>query len=112
MINIKKVALVLISLAWIVVGCTSQESEIQLPEDAPEFVEKSHFEEIDWENKAVRFQGNIIGNKNKSGVIGVDMPSVNQGQKWMWHLWGIEEPLAVDLTVVGMHKATKKYTKC
>lgn len=53
------------------------------------------------------FNGNIIGNENKSGVIGADMPIININQKWMWHLWGVEEPLETDLTVVGFHRDTR-----
>lgn len=77
-----------------------------LPEDIPTFVEEEDFESIDWERKAVEFDdAGIIGNQDKSGVIGADMPSLN-GQKWMWHLWGIE-PMHSDLTVVGFHKETE-----
>jgi hypothetical protein len=35
------------------------------------------------------------------------MPSLN-GQKWMWHLWGVKE---VDLTIVGFHKETQTVHK-
>ena len=47
----------------------------------------------------------MIGNENKSGVIGADMPSLEINQKWMWHLWGIENP-GNRLTVVGFHRET------
>ncbi|SES63004.1 hypothetical protein SAMN05216389_101149 [Oceanobacillus limi] len=101
-----------ISTLFVVVGCTSHETELNLPEDIPEFVQKSHFEEIDWENTAEKFgDRNIIGNENKSGVIGTEMPSVRQIQKWMWHLWGIEEPGTIDLTVVGYHRETETVHK-
>ncbi|WP_235617183.1 hypothetical protein [Lysinibacillus mangiferihumi] len=74
-----------------------------LPEGIPNFVQASDFEKIDWHKKAMTFNNNILGNKNKSGAIGADAPSLNV-QKWMWHLWGIENPTA--LTVVGYHKET------
>ena len=76
------------------------EDPVELPEDIPEFVQPSDFEEIDWNRKAVVFNSNMIGNQNKAGVIGADMPSL-QGQKWMWHLWGITSS---ELTVVGFHR--------
>ncbi|WP_303965503.1 hypothetical protein [Sporosarcina ureae] len=78
-----------------------------LPEDTPEFVEVSDFQQIDWDKKAVKFGdiNNIIGNENKSGVIGADMPSLGV-QKWMWHLWGIKNLEATKLTVVGLHRET------
>jgi hypothetical protein len=51
---------------------------------------------------------NIIGNNKKSGVIGADMPSININQKWMWHLWGIENPReTIELTDVGFHRETE-----
>lgn len=75
-------------------------------EDLPSFVEESHFGKVDWNKKAVKFNGNIIGNENKSGVIGADMPSLNNNQKWMWHLWGIESIGQTKLTVVGLHRET------
>lgn len=86
-------------------ACTSEKSinKITLPEDMPNFVKVSDFEKIDWEQKAVPLHNNIIGNENKSGVIGADAPSLN-GQKWMWHLWGIDNP--TELTVVGYEKET------
>ncbi len=96
-------------MLFIMAACTSDETvkkEITFPKDIPEYVTKTDFETIDWEKKAVEFgDRNIIGNKNKSGVIGVDMPSLNR-QKWMWHLWGIENPKNIELTVVGFHKET------
>lgn len=79
-------------------------STITLPEDIPGFVQISDFENIDWNRKAVEFgDRGILGNENKSGVIGAGMPSLN-GQKWMWHLWGVED---VDLTIVGYHRESK-----
>ena len=93
-----------------VAGCTPEqvdESNIALPEDIPDFVQTSDFETINWERKAVEFgDRGIIGNENKSGVIGANMPSLT-GQKWMWHLWGIENTKDTKLTVVGFHKETK-----
>lgn len=86
----------------------AEETPITLPADIPDFVQKSELENIDWERKAVEFgDRGILGNENKSGVIGADMPSLN-GQKWMWHLWGVED---VDLTIVGFHKETETVHK-
>ena len=80
-------------------------SKTVLPAGIPEFVQESDFDKINWDRKAVEFGTNgIIGNENKSGVIGADMPSL-EGQKWMWHLWGVEN--AKKLTVVGFHKASE-----
>ena len=88
-----------------ITGCTSEktlESKSVLPDGIPEFVQESDFDKINWDRKAVEFDDNgMIGNENKSGVIGADMPSLDE-QKWMWHLWGIEN--AEELTVVGYHK--------
>lgn len=104
------ISFVLLGILFFVVGCTSVEtddSNLVLPEDIPDFVQESDFETIDWERKAVEFgDRGIIGNKNKSGVIGSDMPSLNR-QKWMWHLWGVDNPENVNLTVVGFNKETK-----
>ncbi|MDZ5472947.1 hypothetical protein SM124_14610 [Bacillus sp. 31A1R] len=77
-----------------------------LPVDIPKFVQKSDFEKVDWNRKAVYIDNNMLGNENKSGVIGADMPSININQKWMWHLWGIKNPERSVLTVVGFHKET------
>src|SRR3954471_23453632 len=102
---------IFLSMLFLVAGCSTTEtveSKLTLPEDIPNFVEKSDFENIDWERKAVKLgDGRIIGNENKSGVIGADMPSLN-GQKWMWHLWGVDN---VDLTIVGFHKETETVHK-
>ncbi|PID01609.1 hypothetical protein CSV67_13805 [Sporosarcina sp. P2] len=101
--------LTLLSMLFFVVGCTSDkavDSKTVLPDDIPNFVQESDLETINWERKAVEFgDRGIIGNENKSGVIGADMPSLSS-QKWMWHLWGIENPVATKLTVVGLHKET------
>ncbi|WP_019152523.1 helix-turn-helix domain-containing protein [Robertmurraya massiliosenegalensis] len=89
----------------VIVSIESEEiTPIFLPENIPEFVQKRDFEQIDWERKAIDIGDNMIGNVDKSGVIGADMPSVKMSQKWMWHLWGIENPLNMELTVVGFHK--------
>lgn len=107
MIVIKRfsVFLFLIGIS-LLMGCTSKETEkdMKLPEGIPDFVQESDFKGVNWDKKAVALKNNIIGNKNKSGVIGADMPSLSP-QKWMWHLWGIESPK--NLTVVGYHKETK-----
>ena len=95
-------------MIFLVVGCSPNEkieSKLILPEDIPGFVEESDFEKIDWDKKAVPFNDNIIGNENKSGVIGADAPSLSD-QKWMWYLWEIENPEATKLTVVGLHRET------
>lgn len=84
----------------------SVREETFLPITIPNFVQKSDFEKIDWNRKAVYIDDNILGNENKSGVIGADMPSININQKWMWHLWGIENQKETVLTVVGFHKET------
>lgn len=106
-LKLKFTAFIFLSMIFLVVGCSKVESKLILPEDTPEFVEISDFEKIDWDKKAVKFGdiNNIIGNENKSGVIGADMPSLSV-QKWMWHLWGIENPTSSKLTVVGLHKET------
>jgi hypothetical protein len=77
-----------------------------LPEGIPSFVKTSDFDRIDWNRKAVDLGNNIIGNPDKSGVIGADMPSININQKWMWHLWDIENSAGTALTVVGIHRET------
>ena len=92
-----------------VVGCTPKEEaekKIVLPDTTPQFVQVNDFETINWERKAIKFgDSGILGNENKSGVIGADMPSLNV-QKWMWHLWGIENVGNTELTVVGFHRTT------
>jgi hypothetical protein len=102
--------LILLCMLLFVVGCTSDkavDSKAVLPDDIPNFVQESDFETINWERKAVEFgDRRIIGNENKSGVIGADMPSLNP-QKWMWHLWGIENAENTKLTVVGFHKESE-----
>ncbi|WP_286230852.1 hypothetical protein [Neobacillus mesonae] len=108
----KKILLfmMLFSLLFVAAACSSKETmnendqKIVLPEGIPDFVITRDFAKIDWERKAVKFgDRGIIGNENKSGVIGADMPSLDQ-QKWMWHLWGVDD---ADLTIVGFHKDTQ-----
>lgn len=73
---------------------------VTLPEGIPDYVQESDFDNINWDRKATVFGRNIIGNENKSGIIGADMPSLT-AQKWMWHLWNSD---ASELTVVGYHR--------
>ena len=107
MYRITKLFIVL-SMFLFVVGCTLEQTvEVVLPDDIPNFVQENDFKTINWDRKAVEFgDRGIIGNKNKSGVIGVEMPSLNV-QKWMWHLWGIENTKNTKLTIVGFHKETE-----
>lgn len=105
---IRKLLFVFVFLSLLfLAACTTNETKnkISLPEGIPNFVQASDIEKIDWDKKAVTFNNNIIGNENKSGVIGADAPSLNV-QKWMWHLWGIEKSTETKLTVVGYHKET------
>ncbi len=98
-----KLFLLLICLV-IVAGCTNQ--EVKIPDTAPDFIQKSDFQNIDWQKKAVEFgEYGVVGNENKSGVIGADMPSLDR-QKWMWHLWDV--PPNAEVTIVGFHKETQK----
>ncbi|MFJ8518500.1 hypothetical protein [Lysinibacillus xylanilyticus] len=94
----------MVTVLLLLVGCTVNEKAVALPNDLPNFVQESDFTSIDWDKKAVEFgDRGIVGNANKSGVIGVNMPSLST-QKWMWHLWGIEEGRDTELTIVGYHK--------
>ncbi|GLC89522.1 hypothetical protein [Lysinibacillus piscis] len=97
----------LFTLLLFVVGC--QEKAVTMPEDIPDFVQQSDITAIDWDRKAVHFGNlnNIVGNKDKIGVIGADTPSLNT-QKWMWHLWGDAIHEDTKLTVVGYHKASNE----
>ena len=108
--KLKSMVFIFLGMLFFVAGCSTNEtveSKLTLPEDIPDFVQESDFKTIDWERNAVEFgDRGIIGNENKSGVIGADMPSLN-GQKWMWHLWGIENAKNTKLTVVGFHKESK-----
>ncbi|WP_336046503.1 hypothetical protein [Solibacillus ferritrahens] len=103
-----KIILIFFSMLLCITGCTpaqeETEKELILPATIPSFVQKSDIETIDWDRKAVKFgDSGMIGNENKSGVIGAGMPSLN-GQKWMWHLWGTENATNTELTVVGFHR--------
>ncbi len=99
-----KRCLLLFTVLLLLVGCTMNEKAVTLPEGVPDFVQESDFKSIDWNKKAVEFgDRGIIGNDNKSGVIGVGMPSLST-QKWMWHLWGIEANRDTELTLVGYHR--------
>ncbi|RHW31402.1 hypothetical protein D1B33_17955 [Lysinibacillus yapensis] len=103
----KTLGLIISCMLFMMLGCSSnktEESKVTLPEEMPSFVKESDLKKVDWDKKAVRFNGNMIGNENKSGVIGADMPSININQKWMWHLWGIENPN--NLTVIAFHRET------
>lgn len=94
---------VIVGVLFLIMGCTE---EIRFPEGIPDFVKESDFRLIDWEEKAVLFGDSaFVGNENKSGVIGANMPSLN-GQKWMWHLWGVDS--LGKLTVVGYHRESQK----
>ncbi|WP_427108941.1 hypothetical protein [Lysinibacillus xylanilyticus] len=94
----------MVTVLLLLVGCTMNEKAVALPDNSPDFVQESDFTSIDWDKKAVEFgDRGIVGNANKSGVIGVNMPSLST-QKWMWHLLGIEEGRDTELTIVGYHK--------
>ncbi len=86
--------LVMVLMGLFISGCT-EEKKVALPDSLPEFVLESDFDMIDWDREAVEFEG-MIGNQNIVGVIGADMPSLD-GQKWMWHLWGIDKELDREL---------------
>ncbi|MBU0905655.1 MAG: hypothetical protein KKF57_10730 [Firmicutes bacterium] len=101
--KLTKIFVLFLSLL-IATGCTNQ--EVKIPDTAPVFIQKSDFQTIDWQKKAVEFgEYGVVGNENKSGVIGADMPSLDR-QKWMWHLWDV--PPNEELTIVGFHKETQK----
>jgi hypothetical protein len=97
----------IVTVLLFLVGCAMDEKAIALPDDLPDFVQESDFKSIDWDKRATEFgERGIIGNANKSGVIGADMPSLSI-QKWMWHIWGIKEGQDNKLTIVGYHKDSK-----
>lgn len=99
--------ILIVTVLLMLVGYTRNEKAVTLPKDLPDFVQESDFKLIDWDKKAVEFgERGIIGNEDKSGVIGANMPSLNT-QKWMWHLWGIAEGRDTKLTIVGYHKDSK-----
>ncbi|MDN4492968.1 hypothetical protein [Ureibacillus aquaedulcis] len=105
----KSLGLILVCILFMVLGCSKKETDenkLDLPEEMPNFVEESDFENVDWHKKAVMFNGNMMGNEDKSGVIGANMPSLNNNQKWMWHLWGMESLGETKLTVVALHRET------
>ncbi|XXM73111.1 hypothetical protein ACQ0QQ_04210 [Lysinibacillus sphaericus] len=87
----------------VIVKVDANSKRINLPDDLPDFVQAQDFEKINWNRKAVSFGRNLIGNENKSGIIGADSPSLTT-QKWMWHLWDTD---ASELTVVGFHNRSK-----
>lgn len=101
----KSIMLFILLICLVVVsGCINQ--EVKIPNHAPDFIQKSDFHKIDWQKKAVEFgKYRVIGNENKSGVIGADMPSLDR-QKWMWHLWDV--PPNAEVTIVGFHRETQK----
>lgn len=105
-LNKRVMLFILISIMLIGTACSSNETvdgNIILPDNIPSFVQENDLKNIDWKMKAVEFgDKGMIGNENKTGVIGADLPSL-QGQKWMWHLWGASD---VDLTIVALHKET------
>lgn len=92
-------SIVYICFTLVLGACSLEENKVTIPEDAPEFVKKSDIESINWENKAVKFNDGMIGNKHKVGIIGANQPNTNE-QKWMWHLWG-EDIQNATLTVLG-----------
>lgn len=110
--KLKILGWIFLTTLLLVIGCSRNEtnetveSKFNLPKDLPDFIVENDLENIDWDKKAVTFNTNIIGNEDKSGVIGADMPSITTKQKWMWHLWGIEDPAATNLTVAGLHRDT------
>ncbi|WP_417897645.1 hypothetical protein ABN702_15290 [Bacillus haimaensis] len=84
-------------------GSDQGDHMVSMPEDIPGFVQESDIGLVDWNRTAEPFGRNLVGNENKSGVIGMDMPSL-EAQKWMWHLWGTD---AEELTVVGFHRESQ-----
>ncbi|WP_225230034.1 hypothetical protein [Ureibacillus galli] len=75
----------IVLLFLFLVGCSNK--DVTLPEDIPNLLKKMILNQSMGE-KATKFEERgIIGNENKSGVIGAEMPSLNN-QKWMWDLWG------------------------
>ncbi|MEH6942460.1 hypothetical protein [Bacillus sp. JJ722] len=101
---------IFVGIIFIMAACTTVkpvDKSIILSDDVPKYVQEDDFTKINWKRKAIEF-GNrgIIGNENKSGVIGIKMPSLTT-QKWMWHIWGIDSIKKPTLTVVGFHKESK-----
>ena len=72
----KRIVFLCIVLLFLV-GC-KDEAKVTIPEDLPEFVQEDDFASVDWDKKAVEFgDRGIIGNADKSGVIGANMPSLS-----------------------------------
>ncbi len=103
--KVKYFTLILSVLIGLIISGCSEEKKVTLPDDLPEFVLDSDFEVIDWDRKATEFDG-MVGNEKIVGVIGANMPSLEQ-QKWMWHLWGVSELAMEELTVVGYHRESQ-----
>lgn len=76
--------LIVMSITFLLTGCSKKEA--MLPEGIPDFVKDSDFEKIDWSNKATTFNNDMVGHKNKSGILADDMSDINKAHKWMWHL--------------------------
>ncbi|MEH7246073.1 hypothetical protein V7114_04670 [Neobacillus niacini] len=111
--RIKSVAFIFLSVFFLLVGCSTNEtvdSKLALPEDLPDFVQKSDFEKVDWNRTVTEFdtgtRDDMVGNKNKVGIIGAELKP-NKVEKWLWHFWGIDQG---ELTVVGYNKDTSKIT--
>lgn len=65
-LKLKSLGLILVSMLFMVFGCSKNEkdeSKLALPEDIPNFVEESDFEQVNWNKKAVMFNGNKIAMK-------------------------------------------------
>ena len=106
-------AFIFLSVFFLLVGCSTKEtvdSKLVLPEELPDFVQKSDFEKVDWNRTVTEFdtgtRDDIVGNKNKIGIIGAELKP-NKVEKWLWHFWGINQG---ELTVVGYNKDTSKIT--
>ena len=106
-------AFIFFSVFFLLVGCSTKEtvdSKLALPEDLPDFVQKSDFEKVDWNRKVTEFdtgtRDDMVGNQNKIGIIGAELKP-NKVEKWLWHFWGIDQG---ELTVVGYNKDTSKIT--
>jgi hypothetical protein len=107
------VAFIFLSVFFLLVGCSTNEtveSKLALPEDLPDFVQKSDIEKVDWNRTVTEFdtgtRDDMVGNKNKIGIIGAEL-TPNKVEKWLWHFWGIDQG---ELTVVGYNKDTSKIT--
>lgn len=104
---------VFLSVLFLVGGCSTNEtveSKLTLPEDIPDFVQKSDFEKVDWDRTVTEFdagtRSDFVGNKNKLGIIGPELKP-NEVEKWLWHFWGIDKG---EFTVVGYNQDTSKIT--